>query len=182
MFRTTCSRGSRNLTWKSHKSHFHPHFTVNKNQRPERKEASVVIQEQTKQRTLEEMSSCRSTAHTFLLPYPSSWGRECLALFNNHRDQYLVSLGDQSPAQTTGLGTLESSRLANIMERQRWSQGCLEHGLWDLGRGKGRGPRSGAFSTGRHSISNASAMGTLGHGQLGRISSWATGSLGTHRR
>lgn len=78
-----------------------------------------------------------------------------------------------NPAQTAGLGTLESCGWLTL-----WNVKVVS-GVPDTGSGtwagEGRGPRSGAFSTERHSISRG-AMGTLGHGQLGRVSSWATGS------
>ena len=72
----------------------------------------------------------------FSFTIPSSWGHECLALFNNLGDQYMVLWGDQScPDSWPGL--LGVLRLANIMECQGGLKGA-RHGLWDLGRGRGR--------------------------------------------
>lgn len=143
----------------------------------QRKEASVVIQEQRKQRTLGEMSSCGCTprtlrSHLSLLPYHPLGGRSvwpCLTILGTSTWYRWVI----NPAQTASLGAWESCGWLTL-----WNVKVVS-GVPDTGSGtwagEGGGQGSGAFSAGRHSVSRG-ALGALGHGQLDRVSSWATGS------
>lgn len=115
------------------------------------------------------MSSCRCTPHAprpqlFLFSIPSSCGQECLALFANLEEQYLVLLGDQSCSDSWPgyLGVFGGGAQYGPVWAQGYQTPALGHG-----QGEGGGQVAGTFSAGRHSASGGDVW-ALGHGQLGR--------------
>lgn len=124
------------------------------------------------------MSSCRCTPHDprrhlFLFPYHPLGGRSvwpCLPILGSSTWYCWVI----NPAQTAGLGTLESLGVAHSMEHQCGLRGT-GHQLWDLGRGKGEG--KGLALSQQGDILRAEVMcGLWAMASWAGVSCWATGS------
>ena len=112
-------------------------------------------------------------ASPFSFSVPSSWGQECLALFANLGDQYLVLLGDQSCSDSWPgyLGVFGGGAQYGALV---WSQGCQTPAL---GPGQGKGEGKGLALSQQGDILRAEAMcGLWAMASWAGVSSWAISS------